>query len=147
MVSHQYQKWLMLAPLMLPDLIGDNNPDEVKQTEDEIILTYYLEKKTWQLADVIDMLTLDMELKQLYIAQEQDTNIFLYCAFSQPASGDMFKVNCSTNSNGLIDSLTVHIYGSVELIVTDLEKDLLECESKYTLYNNLTIPELFIEFE
>ena len=46
------------------------------------------------------------------------------CAYSNPATGQMFKLNGMTNASGLVDTLNVTVYESLELMSSDILQDL-----------------------
>ena len=45
MIKEEVTKFMALAPLMLPRLIGSNGPDETDITDDSAILLFSLEEK------------------------------------------------------------------------------------------------------
>ena len=79
----------------------------------------------------MDMFEDDMELITLYHHIPMRTEKFGHstCAYSNPAFGQMFKMNAKTNTEGNVNSILVTIYDSLEQMYGDLCLD-LELHSK-----------------
>ena len=79
----------------------------------------------------MDMFEDDMELITLYHHIPAMTDKFGHstCAYSNPAFGQMFKMNCKTDADGKVNTILVTIYDSLEQMYGDLCLD-LELHSK-----------------
>lgn len=85
----------------------------------------------YELDEVMDMFEDDMELITLYHHIPMRTEKFGHstCAYSNPAFGQMFKMNAKTDTEGNVNSILVTIYDSLEQMYGDLCLD-LELHSK-----------------
>lgn len=125
MIDLQIKKFMTLAPLLLPELIGDSLASRVVRFDDSAMLTFELERDDWPFDQVVTMLTQDMELVLLYDAvTEGSPSLHHFCAFSAPSSGDMLRVNVVTSPESSVSHLVVTLYSSLELMATELEDDL-----------------------
>ena len=81
-----------------------------------------------QLPQLLDVTTIedDMELITLYhhIPTHADKFGHSTCAYSNPAFGQMFKMNCKTDADGKVNSILVTIYDSLEQMYGELCLDL-----------------------
>lgn len=125
MIDLQIKKFMTLAPLLLPELIGDSLASRVVRFDDSAMLTFELERDDWPFDQVVTMLTQDMELVLLYDAvTEGSPSLHHFCAFSAPSSGDMLRVNVVTSPESSVSHLVVTLYSSLELMATELVDDL-----------------------
>ena len=124
MIQEAIKRYLMLAPLMIPDIIGDNKPDEIIKRDGYAILTYSLDNQ-YSFENIVNLLENEMELTVLYNAKSCEVNSLNKhsCLFSQPDGGNMFKVNIVTNQNGFVDTITTTIYTSIEQMASELQDD------------------------
>ncbi len=125
MLNEAILKFKGLAPLILPELVNNNQLEEVSMYEDYAILPYSVQKPL-PLEEVMDMFEDKMEMIILYhmVPSEQTDFGHACCAYSNPSTERMFKVNVTTNGSGEVDSLLVTIYDSLEIMSTDLIQDL-----------------------
>ena len=125
MLNEAILKFKGLAPLILPELVNNNQLEEVSMYEDYAILPYSVQKPL-PLEEVMDMFEDKMEMIILYhmVPSEQTNFGHTCCAYSNPSTERMFKVNVTTNGSGEVDSLLVTIYDSLEIMSTDLIQDL-----------------------
>ena len=108
MLNEAILKFKGLAPLILPELVNNNQLEEVSMYEDYAILPYSVQKPL-PLEEVMDMFEDKMEMIILYhmVPSEQTDFGHTCCAYSNPSTERMFKVNVTTNGSGEVDSLLV----------------------------------------
>lgn len=116
MITKEVNKFMALAPLVLPRLIDSKKCAEPDITEDSAILYFSLEEK-FPIGCVMDMLDDDMDLLLLYHGTSKtDSNIHHCCFFASPKLGQsMYKVNMVSQPNGFIDGISVTIYDSIDV--------------------------------
>jgi len=78
------------------------------------------------LEEVMDMFEDDMELITLYHHIPAGSGNFGHgtCAYSNPAFGQMFKINARTEADGKVRHITATVYDSLEMMYGDLCLDL-----------------------
>ena len=121
MLQHFLDDFLAKVPLQLPRLLDTSNMHEPECYEDFILLTFSPIEE-FDLEEVMDMFEDDMELIMLYHHVASRTSNFGHssCAYSNPAFGQMFKINAQTANDGKVHNVLVTIYHSLEMIYGDL---------------------------
>lgn len=136
MLHRFMEDFMVLASLQLPQLINHLWVDN-SQIYDEYALLSFCLPVSYTLEDVMDMLEDQMELIILYHMIPSNSTSFGHrcCAYSNPAFGHMYKMNVMTGGNGLVNSVSVTIYDSLELMGGDLCNDLeLHAKTGYFKY-------------
>ena len=125
MLQEAIYKFQVMAPLLLPEVIDNALAEEVIIYDDYALLPYVLPKEV-SIEQLMDMLEDKMELIILYHIVPTEATDFGHacCAYSNPNTERMFKINARTNSNGMVSDLTVSIYDSLECMSTDVLADL-----------------------
>ena len=125
MLQEAIYKFQVMAPLLLPEVIDNALAEEVIIYDDYALLPYVLPKEV-SIEQFMDMLEDKMELIILYHIVPTEATDFGHacCAYSNPNTERMFKINARTNSNGMVSDLTVSIYDSLECMSTDVLADL-----------------------
>ena len=102
MLRHFYNDFMALVPLQLPQLIDVTTMEKPQFYGDYVLLTFPL-RDSYDLEEVMDMFEDDMELITLYHHIPMRVGEFGYstCAYSNPAFGQMFKVNDRAMRNTL----------------------------------------------
>ena len=88
------------VPLQLPRLLNITTMEEPKFYGDYVLLTFPL-RDPYDLEEVMDMFEDDMELITLYHHIPGGSGNFGHstCAYSNPAFGQMFKINAKTEAD------------------------------------------------
>lgn len=125
MMQHFIDNFMALVPLQLPQLIDVTAMEEPEYYGDYALLRFPL-KEPYELEEVMDMLEDDIELITLYHHIPSSSVDFGHstCAYSNPAFGQMFKVNAQTDGSGKVSLVTVTVYDSLELMCGDICLDL-----------------------
>lgn len=125
MLRHFYEDFMAFVPLQLPQLLDITTMDKPRFYDDYVLLAFPL-GEPYDLEEVMDMFEDDMELIVLYHHVPMLTSKFGHsaCAYSNPAFGQMFKMNCKTDADGNVDSIMVTIYDSLEQMYGDLCLDM-----------------------
>ena len=125
MIHHFLENFMALVPLHLPQLIDATTMEGPEFYGDYALLRFPL-KDPYELEEVLDMLEDDIELITLYhhIPSSSVDYGQSACAYSNPAFGQMFKVNVETGGNGRVNEILVTIYDSLEVMCGDVCLDL-----------------------
>ncbi|WP_367191413.1 hypothetical protein, partial [Bacteroides hominis] len=115
MLRHFFNDFMTFVPLQLPQLLDVTTMEEAQFYGDYALLTFPL-RDPYDLEEVMDLFEDDMELITLYhhIPTHADKFGHSTCAYSNPAFGQMFKMNCKTDADGKVNSILVTIYDSLE---------------------------------
>lgn len=147
MITKEVNKFMALAPLMLPKLIDSKKCAEPDITEDSAILYFTLEE-CFPIGCVMDMLDDDMDLLLLYYGtSKSNPKIHHCCFFANPKLGQsMYKVNMVSLANGFVDGITVTIYDSLDVWEDELESDLMAHERSFDFIQAMTVSKLLSVF-
>ncbi len=135
MLRHFFNDFMTFVPLQLPQLLDVTTMEEAQFYGDYALLTFPL-RDPYDLEEVMDLFEDDMELITLYhhIPTHADKFGHSTCAYSNPAFGQMFKMNCKTDADGKVNSILVTIYDSLEQMYGELCLD-LDLHSKSGTFN------------
>ena len=125
MLRHFFNDFMTFVPLQLPQLLDVTTMEEAQFYGDYALLTFPL-RDPYDLEEVMDLFEDDMELITLYhhIPTHADKSGHSTCAYSNPAFGPMFKMDCKTDADGKVNSILVTIYDSLEQMYGELCLDL-----------------------
>ena len=125
MLRHFLDDFMASVPLKLPRLLNITTMEEPKFYGDYVLLTFPL-RDPYDLEEVMDMFEDDMELITLYHHIPAGSGNFGHstCAYSNPAFGQMFKINARTEADGKVRHITATVYDSLEMMYGDLCLDL-----------------------
>ena len=116
---------MTFVPLQLPQLLDITTMEEPQFYGDYVLLTFPV-RDPYDLEEVMDMFEDDMELITLYHHIPLLSEKFGHstCAYSNPAFGQMFKMNARTDTDGKVSSIIATVYDSLEQMYGDLCLDL-----------------------
>ena len=125
MLRHFLNDFMAFVPLQLPQLLDITTMEEPQFYGDYVLLNFPL-RNPYDLEEVMDMFEDDMELITLYHHIPMLSEKFGHstCAYSNPAFGQMFKMNAKTDTDGKISSIIATVYDSLEQMYGDLCLDL-----------------------
>lgn len=120
-----YDDFLSFVPLQLPQLLDVTKMEQPQFYDDYVLLSFPL-ADPYDLEEVMDIFEDDIELITLYhhIPSSATTFGSSTCAYSNPAFGQMFKMNARVSDTGKVDSIDVTIYESLEFMCSDICLDL-----------------------
>lgn len=147
MIQEVIENFKMLAPALLPELFDKASIAETDIDEETATISYTLSHK-YELEDVMDRFEDQMELTILYhfIPSLQTDFGHQCCAYSDAQFGHMYKIHASTNASGMVDSLTVTVYDSLDAMCTDLMEDLDRHENRGKFIHKVPKENLLVEF-
>ena len=147
MIQEVIENFKMFAPALLPELFDKASIAETDIDEETATISYTLSHK-YELEDVMDRFEDQMELTILYhfIPSTQTDFGHQCCAYSDTQFGHMFKIHASTNASGMVDSLTVTVYDSLDAMCTDLMEDLDRHENRGKFIHKVPKENLLVEF-
>ena len=125
MLRHFLDDFMAFVPLQLPQLLDITTMEEPEFYGDYVLLTFPV-RDPYDLEEVMDMFEDDMELITLYHHIPLLSEKFGHstCAYSNPAFGQMFKMNARTDTEGKVSSIIATVYDSLEQMYGDLCLDL-----------------------
>ena len=146
MLQHFYDEFIAYVPMQLPLLLDITNMQT--QVNDDFALLSFTLKKSKTLEDVMDCLEDDIALVMLYhhIPSLQTDYGHSCCAYSNPAFGQMFKVNAQTGDNGMVNRLSVTVFDSLEIMCADLTLDVQLHEGRGYFKYRRNQDELILDF-
>lgn len=117
--------FMAFVPLRFPDLLNAETMEHPLVYDDYILLTFPVSGKC-TLEEVMDMLEDDMEMILLYHHIPSYATAFGHsaCAYSNPSFGRMFKINARTDSDGLVKTVQVTLFDSLEQMCGEVCNDL-----------------------
>lgn len=125
MLRHFLNDFMAFVPLQLPQLLDITTMEEPQFYGDYVLLTFPM-RDPYDLEEVMDMFEDNMELITLYhhIPLQSEKFGHSTCAYSNPAFGQMFKMNAKTDTDGKVSSIIATVYDSLEQMYGDLCLDL-----------------------
>lgn len=147
MIQEEVTKFMALAPLMLPRIVGSKGPDETDITDDSAILFFSLEERL-PIGLVMDMLEDDMELSLLYHGTNKENPKLHHCCFfaSPKTTKTMCKFNIVTDGREFVDGVNVSVYDSLDTMEGDLEADLSSHAGSFDFIQAMEVSELLTLF-
>lgn len=120
-----YDDFISYVPLQLPQLLDVTTMEKPKFYDDYVLLSFPLAGQ-YELEEVMDIFEDDIELIILYHHIPSSSTSFGHsaCAYSNPAFGQMFKMNAKVAGNGYVDRIDVTIYDSLEFMCSDICLDM-----------------------
>lgn len=125
MLRHFFDDFMTFVPLQLPQLLDITTMESPQFFGDYALLTFPL-CDPYDLEEVMDAFEDDIELITLYhhIPFRSDKFGHSTCAYSNPAFGQMFKMNAKTDADGKVSRIIATVYDSLEMMYGDLCLDL-----------------------
>ena len=147
MIVSEVNKFMTLAPLILPKLIDSKKCMEPDITDESAILYFNLEEP-FPIGVVMDMLEDDMELVLLYHGTKKDNaHVHHCCFFDSPKVGQsMYKINMTTNNKEFVEGISVSIFESIDIWEDELESDLTSHTGAFDFIQSMSHQELLSTF-
>lgn len=137
MIEEAIYKLKVNAPMILPDLFDNFWLGEIKAYEDYAIVPYTVHNpipmdKVVNLLDEANLAILyhivpDRKKVQTDFGQK-------CCAYFYPSLEQMYKLNCQTDTDGLVRHIDVTVYDSLEDMVVEVRKDLHKNEERGAVF-------------
>ena len=127
-----------------PELVNTERLRGIDEYEDYVMLTYSLAKPlgiTKMMDDMEDLMGLNI-LYYLRPFTGTACDGFQCCAYATPTCGQMYKFNAQTRRDGLVHTLYVYIFTSLEIMLECLKDD----EGKGVFQTKMTYPRLIADF-
>ena len=147
MIQETIESFKTFAPLLLPELFSEAKAGEA-DIHDEMAVMNFTVSRPCELEDVMNMFEDQMELTILYhfITSEQTDCGHQCCAYSDISFGHMYKIHACTGVSGLVETLTVTLFTSLDDMCTDLMDDLDRHENRGKFRYKMPKENLLIEF-
>ena len=147
MLPQEIEKFRLLAPMQIPELIDPEHLDSVDDYGDYALLTYSL-GNPMPMERVMNAMEDRMHLSILYhvltsAATDADQHC---CGYSSPMDGKMYKFNAQTGKGGLVRTVYVHIFDSLEVMLEYLKEDLDRHVKSFVVRTAISLPQLVADF-
>ena len=105
---------MSFVPLQMSQLLNVATMEEPQFYGDYVLLTFPL-RDPYDLEEVMDIFEDDMELITLYqhVPVGLEKSGHSTCAYSNPAFGQMFKMNARTDADGKVNRIIATMYGDL----------------------------------
>ena len=142
----QIDNFRAVVPLRLPGLIEEDGLETIDDYGDYALLTYLLQNPV-DIQTVMNRMEDDMDLTILYhvktaIGQDAPQHC---CAYSSPSYEAMYKFNAQTSGDGMVRTLYVYIFESLEVMLEFLKDDLKQ-HTKAVEFHGLPLSRLVADF-
>lgn len=121
----------------VPDYFGEQKYDIT--VHDDFAEVVWQLKKQVMAEDLTDILEKKIGANVMYASSEEDGKIVKVEAYSVPVEYSMYVIYISSDQNGIVESVTVHFYDSLDIMyyhlrkdydgITKVEKDIIEKQS------------------
>ena len=127
MTQHSIETFRTLAPLLMPQLFDLNHLESIDDYDDYALMAFSLAEPI-PIETLLDDLEDQMELNILYHMQRSgDTESGQHCcAYSSPSFEHMYKINAQTEIDGLVGTVYVYLFESLEVMLESLKVDVEE---------------------
>ena len=147
MIPQEIEKFRLLAPMQIPELFNPDRLESVDDYGDYALLSYSL-GTPMLMEKVLDRMEDRMNMNILYHAMTStaagaDQHC---CGYSSPMNGTMYKVNAQTGKGGLVRTVYVYIFDSLEVMLEYLKEDLEQHTGSFVVKSSMTLPALVADF-
>ena len=118
-----YDDFLSYVPLQLPQLLDVTTMEKPQFYDDYVLLSFPLAGQ-YELEEVMDIFDIELIILYHHIPSSSTSFGHSACAYSNPAFGQMFKMNAKVAGNGYVDRIDVTIYDSLEFMCSDICLDM-----------------------
>ncbi len=147
MIPLEIEKFRLLAPMQIPELFNPDRLDSVDDYGDYALISYSL-GTPMPMEKVLDRMEDGMNLSILYhVLTSTAADAGEHgCGYSSPMNGTMYKVNAQTGKGGLIRSVYVYIFDSLEVMLEYLKEDLEQHTGSFVVKTAMSLPQLVADF-
>lgn len=142
----QITKFMSLVPLMLPDLINDEIPQDSDIIEGSAILEFNL-KEPWNIGLIIDTITDNAKLPLLYHATDKNRSNIHHCCFYSPLEDDcLYKLNIVTNDHAEVTCIIATIFKDLIIMEDCMLEDLQRHNVSFDFIQAMTASDVTEQF-
>ena len=142
----QITKFMSLVPLMLPDLINDEIPQDSDIIEGSAILEFNL-KEPWNIGLIIDTITDNANLPLLYHATDNNRSNIHHCCFYSPLEDDcLYKLNIVTNDHAEVTCIIATIFKDLIIMEDCMLEDLQRHNVSFDFIQAMTASDVTEQF-
>lgn len=142
----QISKFMSLVPLMLPDLINDEIPQDSDIIEGSAILEFNL-KEPWNIGLIIDTITDNAKLPLLYHATDKNRSNIHHCCFYSPLEDDcLYKLNIVTNDHAEVTCIIATIFKDLIIMEDCMLEDLQRHNVSFDFIQAMTASDVTEQF-
>jgi len=142
----QITKFMSLVPLMLPDLINDEIPQDSDIIEGSAILEFNL-KEPWNIGLIIDTITDNAKLPLLYHATDKNRSNIHHCCFYSPLEDDcLYKLNIVTNDHAEVTCIIATIFKDLIIMEDCMLEDIQRHNVSFDFIQAMTASDVTEQF-
>lgn len=142
----QISKFMSLVPLMLPDLINDEIPQDSDIIEGSAILEFNL-KEPWNIGLIIDTITDNAKLPLLYHATDKNRSNIHHCCFYSPLEDDcLYKLNIVTNDHAEVTCIIATIFKDLIIMEDCMLEDIQRHNVSFDFIQAMTASDVTEQF-
>lgn len=142
----QITKFMSLVPIMLPDLINDEIPQDSDIIEGSAILEFNL-KEPWNIGLIIDTITDNAKLPLLYHATDKNRSNIHHCCFYSPLEDDcLYKLNIVTNDHAEVTCIIATIFKDLIIMEDCMLEDLQRHNVSFDFIQAMTASDVTEQF-
>lgn len=142
----QITKFMSLVPLMLPDLINDEIPQDSDIIEGSAILEFNL-IEPWNIGLIIDTITDNAKLPLLYHATDKNRSNIHHCCFYSPLEDDcLYKLNIVTNDHAEVTCIIATIFKDLIIMEDCMLEDLQRHNVSFDFIQAMTASDVTEQF-
>ena len=145
MIPQEIEKFRLLAPMQIPELIDPEHLDSADDYGDYVLLTYSL-SNPMPIERVMNSMEDRMHLSVLYHVQASAAADQHCCGYSSPMDGKMYKFYVQTGKGGLVRTVYVHIFDSLEVMLEYLKEDLDRHVKTFVVRTAISLSQLVADF-
>lgn len=142
----QITKFMSLVPLMLPDLINDEIPQDSDIIDGSAILEFNL-KEPWNIGLIIDTITDNAKLPLLYHATDKNRSNIHHCCFYSPLEDDcLYKLNIVTNDHAEVTCIIATIFKDLIIMEDCMLEDIQRHNVSFDFIQAMTASDVTEQF-
>lgn len=142
----QITKFMSLVPIMLPDLINDEIPQDSDIIEGSAILEFNL-KEPWNIGLIIETITDNAKLPLLYHATDKNRSNIHHCCFYSPLEDDcLYKLNIVTNDHAEVTCIIATIFKDLIIMEDCMLEDLQRHNVSFDFIQAMTASDVTEQF-
>lgn len=131
-LNEAVQKFIRTAAELLPDLCEPGRMYAATVYENYTILPFAMPKPKL-FKDVKDFME-ERDDVMLYYWMKNEYGQDCLCAYSNPATGRMFKINAQAQDRNYVFDIIISVYDSLEVMSFDLMDELKRAEQRTVIY-------------
>lgn len=147
MIQEKTEKIQLFIKHKMPDPFSNAQRGETDYYDDYSLTPYKL-KDPLPMDQLLSQFEIAMDVAILYVTEPSPATVYgrACCVFTYPIMNNLIKMNAITNPSGLVDTIMMTVYASLEMMGGDLETELYAQERVYKMQRSMTPSKLLSYF-